>query len=66
MLEQLASLNLLKDWKPTMRELIFVDFADSDWKNKEIIWGNDLKMTWSTKFNFGKIFISFTEKKILK
>ena len=66
MLEQLASLNLLKDWKPTMRELIFVDFADSDWKNKEIIWGNDLEMTWSTKFNFGKIFFSFTEKKILK
>ena len=66
MLQQLASLNLLKDWKPTMRELIFVDFADSDWKNKEIIWGNDLKMTWSTKFNSGKIFISFTEKKILK
>ena len=49
----------------TLRELIFVNFADSDKKNIKNWFEEIFKMTLSTKINSGNVFIFFAEKKII-
>ena len=50
----------------TLREFIFADFTDSDFKKIKNWFEEILKMTWPTKINSGNFYYFWHRKKYLK